>query len=282
MQAVRGLPLRNVIHCVASTSRRPAQLHTSAVRLAGHKQASVIRKQNILKQAQRSSDALKNRPSVVLGTRPSEESTKWPKCKLAKILVDEEALASGKFISSVELPVGRVAMSSQLAFGVAKADKKLLFEQLPAMTVEAVAGRYQDNAMATPLASMMRPEIAAEHEARKAAAFAKVIDLRNTNAAGIAFENRRRIVIAFSTPDNPYDTGRAEVQAALKTYEIRNLWTHLTTFKRDVGNRLGLRKLVHQRAKILKYLRNTNRDRYETVLEQLALEPEAVEGELVV
>ena len=70
--------------------------------------------------------------------------------------------------------------------------------------------------------------------------------------------------------------------AALKTYEIRKLWKHLTTFKRDVGNRLGLRKLVHQRAKILRYLRNKNRARYETLLEQLALEPEAVEGELVV
>jgi small subunit ribosomal protein S15 len=70
--------------------------------------------------------------------------------------------------------------------------------------------------------------------------------------------------------------------AALKTYQIRKLWTHLITYKRDVGNRLGLRKLVHQRAKILRYLRNTNRDRYEIVLERLALEPESVEGELVV
>lgn len=70
--------------------------------------------------------------------------------------------------------------------------------------------------------------------------------------------------------------------AALKTYQIRKLWRHLTTFRRDVGNRLGLRKLVHERAKILKYLRSKDRGRYETLLEQLALEPEAVEGELVV
>ena len=49
-----------------------------------------------------------------------------------------------------------------------------------------------------------------------------------------------------------------------------------------MGNRLGLRKLVHERAKILRYLRSVDRDRYETVLGRLALEPESVEGELVV
>lgn len=70
--------------------------------------------------------------------------------------------------------------------------------------------------------------------------------------------------------------------AALLTYQIRNLWTHLTNFRRDIGNRRGLRKLVHQRAKILKYLKGRDLNRYETVLARLALEPESVEGELVV
>lgn len=70
--------------------------------------------------------------------------------------------------------------------------------------------------------------------------------------------------------------------AALLTYQIRNLWTHLTAFRRDLGNRRGLRKLVHQRAKILKYLKGVDLDRYENILERLALEPESVEGELVV
>ena len=70
--------------------------------------------------------------------------------------------------------------------------------------------------------------------------------------------------------------------AALLTYKIRNLWEHLQTFKADIGNRRGLTKLVHQRAKILKYLKRTDRDRYDRVLQRLGLEPEAVEGELVV
>ncbi|KAH0591350.1 hypothetical protein H2248_001428 [Termitomyces sp. 'cryptogamus'] len=128
--------------------------------------------------------------------------------------------------------------------------------------------------------NVWRKNIVKEHG--KANAFARVIDLRNANAAGIAYENRRRIIEAFSTPQNPFDPGRSEVQAALLTYRIRNLWNHLTTFKRDLGNLRGLRMLVHQRAKILRYLKKVDQNRYEIVLQQLALEPESVEGELVV
>ena len=52
------------------------------------------------------------------------------------------------------------------------------------------------------------------NERLKANLLAKALDLRNANAAGIAFENRRRIIKAFSMPENPYDTGRTEVQGA--------------------------------------------------------------------
>ena len=72
------------------------------------------------------------------------------------------------------------------------------------------------------------------------------------------------------------------VIAALLTPQIRKWWSHLGEFKRDVANRRNLRRLVHQQAKLLKYLKSTNRDRYERVLERLGLAPGAVEGELVV
>jgi len=119
-------------------------------------------------------------------------------------------------------------------------------------------------------------------EKQKATTFAKVVDLRNADADGIAYENKRRIIVAFSTPENPFDPGRTEVQAAILTYRIRNLGTHLAKFPRDLGNRLGLRKLVHHRAKILKYLKRTSVERYEILLEQLGMEPASVEGELIV
>lgn len=53
-----------------------------------------------------------------------------------------------------------------------------------------------------------------ERQRRNANMFAKVLDLRNANAAGIAYENRRRIIYAFSTPKKPFDPGRAEVQGS--------------------------------------------------------------------
>jgi small subunit ribosomal protein S15 len=69
--------------------------------------------------------------------------------------------------------------------------------------------------------------------------------------------------------------------AAILTMRIRNMWDHLTTHKKDLANRLSLRKMVHQRAKILKYLKRTSRARYDALLPRLALDPAAVEGELI-
>ncbi len=70
--------------------------------------------------------------------------------------------------------------------------------------------------------------------------------------------------------------------AALATMRIRNLWDHLSRCKRDIANRRSLRKLVHERAKILRYLKSVDEDRYDRILERLGLERGAVEGELVV
>ena len=83
----------------------------------------------------------------------------------------------------------------------------------------------------------------------------------------------------FFVPEVSSLTG---VIAALLTPQIRKWWSHLGEFKRDVANRRNLRRLAHQRAKLLKYLKSTNRDRYERVLERLGLALGAVEGELVV
>ena len=60
------------------------------------------------------------------------------------------------------------------------------------------------------------------------------------------------------------------------------MWEHLTRCKRDVACRRDLRRMVHKRAKILKYLKRVDEDRYDAVLERLGLERGAVEGELIV
>ena len=214
-----------------------------------------------------------------------------------------------------------VCVPPSLAFGIRDREQRMLFEHLPLLSADMSTRRemampnWQRLGGGANVKSTKVDEMAAYHGAELAAgvaqanALAKVVDMRNANAAGIAFENRRRVIEAFSEPGKPNDTGRTEVQGtcvvfcslynpsdfdylralapvcllvALLTLQIRNVWNHLRAFKRDFSNRRSLRRLVHQRAKLLKYLKRTDRDRYERVLERLGLEPGAVEGELVV
>ncbi|KAG8826734.1 hypothetical protein FRC17_008129 [Serendipita sp. 399] len=110
---------------------------------------------------------------------------------------------------------------------------------------------------------------------------ARALDLRNANAAGIAMENRSRIVTAFSGPERPFNPGRAEVQAALLTARIHNLWEHLQKSRRDIHNRHNLMALIQARAKILRWFRRTERARYEALLPRIGVERGAVEGEII-
>lgn len=70
------------------------------------------------------------------------------------------------------------------------------------------------------------------------------------------------------------------VLVALFTMKIRNLWQHLSAARKDKGNLRHLQRLVHRRAKMLKYLKRVDYERWRTCLDRLGLESEAVEGEL--
>uniref|UniRef100_D8PM27 Ribosomal protein S15 n=1 Tax=Schizophyllum commune (strain H4-8 / FGSC 9210) TaxID=578458 RepID=D8PM27_SCHCM len=263
-----------------SASRPPAPtaaraFSTSASAAGGHR---VRKTHNALKE-QRWVREQARRPNPVLGTRPGEE-WKWDKCDLAKILVLEKDFASIPVTEArhkEQLPVGEVEMPQQFAYGVHNEEKKVLFRYLPYLSATTeVLVRGLPYFL---IQSLTEPTAA---ELQKSQNFAKLIDLRNTNAAGLAYENRKRIIATFSDPSKPDDPGRTEVQVAILTYRIRKLYEHLTGFKRDVGNRLPLRKLVHQRAKLLRYLKRVDRARWNILLERCGLEPDAVEGELIV
>ena len=163
------------------------------------------KKLNLLNTEQRLKEAAENRPSVVLGTRPKEEAEKWKNCDLSKVLVSEEELVSSTELEPKDFAIGKVNVPEQLGFGVDTAEQKMLLDSLPVVTADMVQGAELD------VAGYNNNK---ERELQKANMFAKVLDLRNANAAGIAYENRRRIIYAFSTPENPFDPGRAEVQGA--------------------------------------------------------------------
>jgi len=67
------------------------------------------------------------------------------------------------------------------------------------------------------------------------------------------------------------NTGSSEAQIALLTDRIRLLTGHVKNHKKDVHSRHGLVKLVSQRRKQLKYLRKTNSDSYDELIEKLSI-----------
>jgi small subunit ribosomal protein S15 len=123
-----------------------------------------------------------------------------------------------------------VRVPPSLAFGMREREERMLFEHLPLLTAD-MSTRHKmtlsggagagGGANANGHRKGVMEAMSAYHETQLAAGvvqanvMARVVDLRNANAAGIAFENRRRVIEAFSEPGKPNDSGRTEVQGAL-------------------------------------------------------------------
>lgn len=80
---------------------------------------------------------------------------------------------------------------------------------------------------------------------------------------------KREITSAFAR--NPKDTGSVEVQVALLSDRIKTLTEHLKINKKDHSSRLGLRKIVSHRKRLLSYLKNKDFKRYVALIEKLGL-----------
>ena len=85
----------------------------------------------------------------------------------------------------------------------------------------------------------------------------------------ITIEEKRKLISRFHRNDQ--DTGSAEVQIAILTTRIKNLTEHFKTHKKDNHSRRGLLSLVSRRRKLLKYLKNTDFERYSQILKELKL-----------
>ena len=62
------------------------------------------------------------------------------------------------------------------------------------------------------------------------------------------------------------DTGSPEVQIALITQRVRDLTEHLKQHKHDHASRRGLKKLVGQRSRLLRYVKGKDVERYRAIL----------------
>ena len=67
------------------------------------------------------------------------------------------------------------------------------------------------------------------------------------------------------------DTGSPEVQVALLSERITGLGGHFSAHKGDHSSRRGLVKLVNQRRKLLDYLKSTQPQKYQELVERLGL-----------
>lgn len=67
------------------------------------------------------------------------------------------------------------------------------------------------------------------------------------------------------------DTGSPEVQIALLTRRINDLTEHLRAHPKDHSSRRGLLKMVGTRSALLRYVRERDVKRYQTIITRLGL-----------
>lgn len=85
----------------------------------------------------------------------------------------------------------------------------------------------------------------------------------------ITKEKKQAIINEYAR--TPGDTGSPEVQVAVLTARIAELTEHLKINPKDHHSRRGLLKMVGKRRNLLKYLRNTDIERYRSLIERLGL-----------
>lgn len=85
----------------------------------------------------------------------------------------------------------------------------------------------------------------------------------------IAPERKQQLIAEYATRDG--DTGSPEVQVALLTERIRNLTDHFGVHKKDHHSRRGLLKMVSKRRNLLDYVRRTDVERYNALIQRLGL-----------
>ncbi|MGI8948419.1 MAG: 30S ribosomal protein S15 [Ornithinimicrobium sp.] len=80
---------------------------------------------------------------------------------------------------------------------------------------------------------------------------------------------KKQIMTDYATTEG--DTGSPEVQVALLTQRIRDLTEHSREHKHDHHSRRGLLLLVGRRKRLLRYLQETDVERYRALIKRLGL-----------
>jgi small subunit ribosomal protein S15 len=82
-------------------------------------------------------------------------------------------------------------------------------------------------------------------------------------------EQKQQLIVKFGGDEK--NTGATEVQIALLTARINDLQNHFKANPKDHASNRGLLKMVGQRRSLLKYLKNTDINRYRALIAELGL-----------
>ncbi len=82
-------------------------------------------------------------------------------------------------------------------------------------------------------------------------------------------EKKQQVIADFAIKEG--DTGSPEVQIAVLTEKIVALSEHMKTHVKDFHSRRGLLKMVANRRKLLKYVKNQDPKRYDALITRLNL-----------
>ena len=82
-------------------------------------------------------------------------------------------------------------------------------------------------------------------------------------------ENKTKIIDEYARSEK--DTGSPEVQIAILSERISSLTNHFQTHKKDNHSRTGLMRLINQRRSLLAYLKKTNKDSYDSLIQKLGI-----------
>ena len=85
----------------------------------------------------------------------------------------------------------------------------------------------------------------------------------------VSKEQKAEIVSKFGS--NTANTGDSAVQVALLTARINDLQNHFKANPKDHAGKRGLLKLVGQRRRLLKYIKNRNINEYRDLIAKLGL-----------
>ena len=83
----------------------------------------------------------------------------------------------------------------------------------------------------------------------------------------ITKDTKQNLISEFAINEN--DTGSHEVQIAILSERIKNLTEHFKEHKHDNHSKNGLIAMVNLRKKLLKYLSNTDNQKYEKIKKKL-------------